>query len=185
MCTVCIQAKYEQKCFWVKVKHTSKPFGLVDSDVCGPFSTHTVGGNKHFISFVDDYTRFPFVWMLPDKKSETCTTAYKAFHARVTTLGYQIRRFRCDNGRGEYDNETFRSVLTTSGTTYEPCPPYSHHKDGVTERMIRTITDKARAMMIDSQAPVQLWGEAVNTAVYLPQQSLNEGLTKRDDQDGY
>jgi hypothetical protein len=39
-------------------------------------------------------------------------------------------------------------------------------------------------MMTDSQAPIQFWGEAVNTAVYLHQRSQNEGL-KRDDHDGY
>jgi len=50
--------------------------------------------------------------------------------------------------------------------------------------MIRTITEKARGMMIDSQAPVQFWGEAINTAVYLHQRSPNEGL-KRYDRDGY
>jgi len=123
--------------------------------------------------------------MLPDKKSETCTTTYKAFQARVTTVGYQIRRFRCDNGWGEYDNKTIRSVLTASGTTYDPCPPYSQPKNGITERMIRTITEKARPMMIDSQAPIQFWGEAVNSVVYLHQRSPNEGLTQRDDRDGY
>ena len=90
-------------------------------------------------------------------------------------MGYEIKRFRCDNGRGEYDNKTFRYVLAARGTTYEPCPPYAHHKNGVAERMIRTITEKARAMMIDSQAPIQFWGEAVNTAVYLHQRSPNEG----------
>jgi len=143
MCTVCIQAKHKQKFIRVKVKRTTKPFELAHSDVCGPFSTATFGGNKHFILFVDNYTRFTSIWMLPDTKSETCTTAYKAFQARVTTLGYQIRRFRCENGRGEYDNKTSRSVVTASGTTYELCPPYSHHKNGVAERMIRTITEKA------------------------------------------
>jgi hypothetical protein len=50
--------------------------------------------------------------------------------------------------------------------------------------MIRTITAKARVIMIDSQAPIQFWGEAVNTAVYLHQRSPNEGL-KRNDRDGY
>jgi len=50
--------------------------------------------------------------------------------------------------------------------------------------MICTITENARAMMIDSQAPIQFWGEAVNTAVYLHQRSPNEGL-KRNDCDGY
>jgi hypothetical protein len=51
--------------------------------------------------------------------------------------------------------------------------------------MIRTITEKARAMMIDSQVPVQFWGEAVNTAVYLHQRSPNEGLKRNNDRDGY
>ena len=51
--------------------------------------------------------------------------------------------------------------------------------------MIRTITEQPQAMMIDSQVPIQFWGEAVNTAVYLHQRSLNEGLKKKDDNDGY
>jgi hypothetical protein len=51
--------------------------------------------------------------------------------------------------------------------------------------MIRTITEKARAMIIDSQAPVQSWGEAVNTAVYLHQRSPNEGLKSKIGRDGY
>jgi len=50
--------------------------------------------------------------------------------------------------------------------------------------MIRTITEKAWAMMIDSKAPIQFWGEAVNTAVYLHLGSTNEGL-KRSGHDGY
>jgi len=100
-------------------------------------------------------------------------------------MGYEIKRFRCDDGRGEYDNKTFRYVLAACGTTYEPCPPYAQHKNGVAERMIHTITEKAQAMMIDSQAPIQLWGEAVNTAVYLHQRSPNEGLKRKDDHDGY
>ena len=50
--------------------------------------------------------------------------------------------------------------------------------------MIRTITEKARAMILDSQVPLEFWGEATNIAVYLHQRLPNEGLTKRDDRDG-
>jgi len=71
MCTVCIQAKHKQKFIQFKVKRTSKPFELVHSHACGPFSTPTFGCNKHFILFADDYTRFTFVWMLSDKKHQT------------------------------------------------------------------------------------------------------------------
>jgi len=100
-------------------------------------------------------------------------------------MGYEAKRFRCDNGRGEYGNKTFRQVLTARGTTYKLCPPYAHQKNGVAERMIQTFTEKARSMMIDSQAPLVYWGEPVNTAVYLHQRSPNEGLKKRDNCDGY
>jgi hypothetical protein len=40
-------------------------------------------------------------------------------------------------------------------------------------------------MVIDSQAPIEFWGEAVNSTVSLHQRSPNEGLRKRDDRNGY
>jgi len=183
MCTVCIQAKHKQKFMRVPVKRTTKAFELEHSDVCGSFSTPTLGDNRYYILFIDDYTRYTSVWLLLNKKAKSCTSAYQSFQARVNSMGYEIKRFRCDNGLREYDNKTFRYVLAACDTTYEPCPPYARHKDGVAERMIPTITEKAWAKMIDSQAPIQFWGEAVNTAVYLHQRSPNEGL-KRNDCDG-
>jgi len=184
MCTVCIQAKHKQKFIKVPVKRTTKPFELVYSDVCAPFSTLTLGANPYYILFIDDYTRYTFVWLLPNRKVMTCTSAYQSFQARVDLMGYKIKRFRCDNGQGEYDNTTFRYILPACGTTYETCPPSAHHKNSVAKRMIYIITEKARAIMIDSQAPIQFWGEAVNTAVNLHKRSQNEGL-KRDNRDGH
>jgi len=185
MCTVCIQAKHKQKFIKVPVKRTMKPFELVHSVVCGPISTPTLGHNRYYILFIDDYTRYTSVWLLPNTKAKTCTSAYQSFQARVDSMGYEIKRFQCDKGWGEYDIKTFQYVLAACGTTYEPCPPYPHHRNGVAERMIRTITEKAQATIIDSQAPVQFWGEAVNTAVYLHQRSPNESLKRKNDRDGY
>jgi len=184
MCTVCIQAKHKQRFIKVPVKHTTKPFELVHLDVCGPFSTPTFGGNRYDILSIDDFTRYTSVWLLPNSEPKACTSAYHSFQPRVDSMWYEIKRFRCDNGRGEYDNKTFGYVLAARGTTYEPWPWYAHHKTGVAERIIRTITEKAWEMMSDSQAPVQFWGEAVDTAVYLHQRSPNEGL-ERIDRVGY
>ena len=151
--------------------------------MCGPFATPSRGGNRYFMLFIDGYTRWTDVWLLPNKQAETSTSAYQSFQKRIEAIGdYLIRRFRCDNGRGEYDNKLFRMLLAASGTSFEPCPPHAHHKNGVAERMIGVITEKARAM-IDSQAPLEFWGEAVGTAVYLHRLTPNEGLTKRDGRD--
>ena len=184
MRTVSIHAKQKQRFIKAPVKRTTKPFEFVYSDGCSPFSTPTFGDNRYYIILIDDYIRYTSVWLLPNKRAVTCTSAYQSFQARIDSMGYELQRFQCDDGWGEYDNKTFRYVLAASGTTYKPCPPYAHHKNGVAERMICTITEKAWAMMIDSQAPVQFWGEAVNTTVYLHQRSPNQGL-KKIDHDGY
>jgi len=185
MCTVCIQTKHKQRFIRVPVKHTTKPFESVHSDVSDPFSTPTFGDNQYYILFIDDYTRYTSIWRLPNKKAETCTATNQSFQARVDSMGYEIKLFRCDNGRGESDNKIFRYVLAARGTTYESCSPEAHHENGVAERLICTITENAWAIMIDSQAPIQFWGEAVNTAVYLHQRSPNEALKRKNNNDGF
>jgi len=138
MCTVCIQAKHKQKFIKVPVKSTMKPFELVHWDVCGPFSTPTFGDNRYYILFIDDYTRYTSVWLFPNKRAKTCTSAYQSFQAWVDSMGYEIKQLRCDNGQGEYEIETFRYVLAARGTTYRPCPPYAHHKNVVAELVLAT-----------------------------------------------
>jgi hypothetical protein len=133
MCTVCVQARQKQRFIKVPAKRTMTPFELVQSDVCGPFSTPTFGDNPYYIRFIDDYTRYTSVWLLRNKTAETCTSAYKSSQARVDSMGYEIIRFRCDNGLREYDNQTFRCVLAARGKMYEPCRPYTHHMNGVDE----------------------------------------------------
>jgi len=185
MCTACIHAKHKQKIIKVKTKRSTKPFELIHWDVCGPFWMPTSTGHRYYIQFIDDYTQYTSVWVLPDKQWKTGISVYQSFQARVDSIGYEGKQFRRNTSHREYDNKAFPLVLAASCTTYKPCPPYAHHKIAVAKRMIQTITEKARFMMTDSQAPLVFWGEAVNTTVYLHQQTPNEGQTKRDDRDGY
>jgi len=131
------------------------------------FNTKSHGGGLHLIVFIDDYTRHTTVYILLDKRTESCIAAFQSFKAKIESWGYTIKRFRCDNGRGEYDNTLFRRILAGSGISFEPSPSYTQHKNGVAERMIGTLTEKARAVMLDSQAPKQFWAEAIRTASYL------------------
>jgi len=117
MCTAYIQAKHKQRIINVKTKRTTKPIELVHSDVCGLFSTPTSAGHHYCILFIDDYTCYTSVSVLPDKKSKTCTWAYQSFQARVDSMGYKVKRFWCYNCRGEYNNKTFRQVFAACGTT--------------------------------------------------------------------
>jgi hypothetical protein len=121
------------------------------------------------------YSRHTEIAVLPDKRAETCTTAFQWLQANIDGWGYDIRRFRSDNGSGEY-NKMFRSILAARGIAFEPCPPHTQHKNGIAERMIGVLTQKARAMMLDSQAPIHFWAEAINTACYLHRRTPNQSL---------
>jgi len=97
ICTVCIPAKHKARFIRVPVKRTTKPFELEHSDVYGPFSTPSLEHNRYYILFIDDYTRYTSVWLLPNKKAETCTSTYQSFQVRVDPRCYEIKQFRCDN----------------------------------------------------------------------------------------
>ena len=167
LCEVCMLAKHQRKIIRVPVQRTTTPFELVHSDTCGPFTTESFEKALHFIIFVDDYSRYTHVYILLDKKAETCIQAFQHFQAKLDNWGYDIKRFRCDNGRGEYNNRLFRGLLAARGISYEPSPPYTQHKNGLAERTIGVLTQKARAMMQDAKVPAKFWSEAIRTATYL------------------
>ena len=90
---------------------------------------------------------------------------------------WPITRFWCDNSRGEYNNSLFRGILRVGGIAFEPSPPYTQSKNGVSERMIRTIVTKAQAMLIDCKFDDDLWAEGVWTVAYLHARTRSQSIS--------
>ena len=65
-CRICMHTKITRKLF-SKVVRNSTLLGLIHSDVCDMHSTPTKGGKKYFVTFIDDYTRFCYVYLLHTK----------------------------------------------------------------------------------------------------------------------
>ena len=176
VCPACIEGKqhriFNQR---VPASRAEAPLALVHSDSCGPFRTPSIAGAEYFVLFVDDYTQMTWVHFLCTKGHQEVLGAFQEFKAAVEKhSGRSILRLRCDNGRGEYNNQFFLSYLRTEGINHEPSAPYTQHQNGVRERKIRSIVEKARTMLLEAQLPPRFWAEAVNMAVYL----LNCSSTK-------
>ena len=156
------------------------PFELVHSDLCGHM-TSSVGGASYYIVYIDDCTRYIEIFPLVSKTATEIVQKFEAYRAWVESQGYKIRRFRCDNGTGEYAYIIFLNILTVSGISFEPSPPYTQHKNGVSERMIQILNSKARSLLQDAELPPRFWAEAIKTAAYLhrrtPTASLDEFKT--------
>jgi transposase InsO family protein len=176
VCSPCVEGKQHR----VFNRHEpsvrmTKRLQMIHSDTCGPFRTPSKAGAKTFVLFIDDMTRM--VWCFFMKSKTETPEAFKSFKALVEKhSGQSIMRFRCDNGKAEYDNATFQTILRESGISYEPSAPYTQNQNGVSERMNRTVLEKARTMLLEAHLPESFWAEAVNTAVYLHNRSPTRSL---------
>ena len=54
---------------------------LVHTDLCGPISTSARGGYEYFVTFIDDYSRYGYIYLM-HHKSETFEK-FKEFKAEV------------------------------------------------------------------------------------------------------
>lgn len=171
LCEPCITAKQTREPFKPRSdsKRASRPLEIVHSDVCGKITPVSWDGNEYFVSFTDDYTHVSVVYLMKTKDQVLdCLKEYEAMAS--AHFGSKISRLRTDNG-GEYSGRAIKEFCRSKGIRMEKTVPYTPEQNGVSERLNRTIEEKARAMLQASGLPKCLWGEAVYTAVYLMNRS--------------
>ncbi|CAL9018208.1 unnamed protein product, partial [Prunus brigantina] len=146
-----------------RAKH---PLELIHTDVCGPMQNESIGGNRYFITFIDDYSRMCWVYFLRNKSS--VISVFKKFKAFVELQsGFNLKKLRSDRG-GEYTSHEFLEFCSDLGMERQLTIAYSPQQNGVSERRNRTICEMARSMMTEKKIPVKFWAEAVGTAVHIP-----------------
>eukprot|EP00253_Pinus_taeda_P020671 PITA_20671 len=164
-CKHCLFGKQNKQKFKTG-KHTSK--GILDyihSDVWGPAPTASYGGSSYFVSFIDDFSRKVWVFML--KKKSNVFTVFKQFRALVeNNTGRTIKCLRTDNG-GEFTSKEFDSYCKDAGIERHKTTVNTPQQNGVAERMNRTLLERARCMLSNAGLPKELWTKAVATACYV------------------
>jgi histone deacetylase 1/2 len=96
VCDACQQAKIHKLPFARSLHSTKAPLELVHSDVWGP-AVKSVGGFRYYVSFVDDFTRFSWIYLL--KRKSNVESAFYSFQAYVERqLDTKIRMFQSDWG---------------------------------------------------------------------------------------
>jgi len=117
---VCIQAKMTNKPF-PKVERNSQLLELVHSDICEINGMLTRGGKRYFITFIDDYSRFTYVYLLRTK--DEAFGKFKEFKKMVENQKErQIKVLRSDRG-GEYFSKEFSTFYEENGIIHQMIAP--------------------------------------------------------------
>ncbi|KAK4402106.1 Retrovirus-related Pol polyprotein from transposon TNT 1-94 [Sesamum angolense] len=137
----------------------------VHADVWGPANVPSHGGNRFFLSIIDNFSRKVFVFLMKHKSE--VFEKFKMWKSLVENqTGKKLKALRTDNGL-EFCNQQFSELCQEFGIKRHRTTPYTPQQNGVAERMNRTLLNKVRCLLISSGLAKSFWGEALLTAAYL------------------
>ncbi|KAI0494867.1 hypothetical protein KFK09_025013 [Dendrobium nobile] len=164
-CTACELSKSHKLPFTTSSTRSLAVLDLVHSDVWGPSPILSLFGYKYYVLFIDDFSRF--TWLYPLKLKSDVPSVFSHFKAQVERqFNKQIKCFRTDGG-GEYLSTAFQNFLAHCGIIHQVTCPYTPEQNGVAERKHRHIVEVTRTLLHDASLPQKFWVHAVQTAVFL------------------
>ena len=124
VCLGYLVGKHPEKRYEVgKETRAASTLDLIHSDVLGPMITTSFNGSSHFLTFIDDFSRFCWIYFMK-WKSEVFET-FKVFKALVENrFKKKIKSIRSDNG-DEYIKGYFYQFCESEGILMEHSIPYT------------------------------------------------------------
>jgi hypothetical protein len=175
VCQGCILGKHPEKKFDKgKAQRASSPLGWIHSDIMVPFPQPSISKARYVLTFIDDFSRFTWVFFLK-LKSEVfeCLIEFKALAENES--GCNIKILRTDNG-GEYFNKYVQQLCIDAGIQLQHTVPYTPQQNGVVERKNQSLKEMANCMLQSKSLASKLWDESINCEAYIQNRFPHKSL---------
>jgi hypothetical protein len=158
VCDACELAKHTRGTYPSRGLRSNNPFEVVHSDVWGPCEVQSISGHRWFVTFIDCFSRFTWLYLIKHKSD--VFSVFKDLHALIQNqFGTTIKILRSDNGT-EYVNHEFENFLISNGIEHQTTCVNTPEQNGVAERKNRHLLEVTRSLMFTMNVPKFLWGEA-------------------------
>ena len=164
LCHSCQLGKHVRLPFGNSSSVSSLPFELIHCDVwTSPVAS--ISGAQYYLVILDDFTHF--CWTFPLVHKSEVATHITQFCAFVhTQFSLPVKAVQADNGT-EFVNNTLATFFASSGIHLRLSCPYTSPQNGKAERIIRSLNNICRTLLIHAHMPPKYWAEALATATYL------------------
>jgi len=117
-CSIYLVGKHSRSAFKSDLKMRAKHvLNVVHYDICGPIEFPTYSGNRYFITFVDEYSRMIWFYLIKAKSDALKVfQKFKVLAERQSGMKLKIRR---TDGGGGYTSRDFESYCTSQGIIHE------------------------------------------------------------------
>ncbi|KAH9404346.1 hypothetical protein TYRP_000167 [Tyrophagus putrescentiae] len=162
-CDACLRGKAKQQKYPKADSRASAPLELVHTDV-GFMPVAGLRQEKCFVIFVDDYSKLVRVFPMRTKGEVAAKLKEFVIWGEAIT-GKKVQRLRSDCAK-EYLQGEFSRFAAEKGIFQEHSTAYCHQQNGVAERFIQKLKTTARVLLIQANAPLKLWPEAMKHAAW-------------------
>jgi transposase InsO family protein len=122
-------------------------------------------GFKYYLVVLDDFSHYAWTFPLRHKSDVLPTLIY--FHAFVRTqFQVDIMCLQTDNGK-EFDSSASRAFFAKHGIALRLTCPYTSPQNGRAERVLRTLNDGIRTLLLQASIPPNFWPDALAASTYL------------------
>ena len=163
-CTICEESKAHNLPAPRSNSRAKKPFELVHLDAFGPMKKKSISGARFGELFLDDHTRFLFLYCVTQKSHYP--SVLQDLIALAQSLGYEIGTLRSDNA-AEYTQPSVKALERKHTINRQFSNTYEAWQNGRAERAIKSVVEKARCLMLQAGTPKRFWGTACQYAVFL------------------
>jgi transposase InsO family protein len=157
-CEDCVNGKLSRAPHMKPAARAERPLRRVFSDVHGLVPIRSRQGHYYWVTFINDYLRFPAVYFVM-RKSDVFAAfrRYKAWAENAT--GQRIGIFRDDKG-SEYMSTEFDRFLADAGICREHSVRDTPQQLGVAEQMNRSIAEGITTALSQSGLTRTWWEDA-------------------------
>lgn len=162
-CVACCVGKHHKLPSQPSTTVYSHPLELIFCDLWGPAPMVSSMGYKYYISFVDAFSRYTWIYFL--KVKSDALSIFTQFQKLVENqFNCKIKAVQSDWG-GEF--RPFSQYLASIGVVHRLICPHTHHQNGVIERKHRHIVDMGLSLLSQASLPLSFWDHSFHTSVYL------------------
>lgn len=162
-CESCQLGKHHALPFKLSDSYSLTPLELIHTDVWGPSPVQSTLGFKYYIQFLDDHSKYS--WIFPLRNKSEAFNTFLQFKSQVEKhFDRKIKTLQSDWG-GEFIS--FSQYLKQEGIIFRQSCPDTSLQNGRVKRRHRQIVETGLTLIAQSSMPLHYWWEAFQTAVHL------------------
>lgn len=177
LCKGCALGRLKQVPHKGQICKGTRPLEYIHADISGPFHVEGYGGERYWAVFIDDFTRF--AWVFAIKQRSDFLTCLKSVLDTAERPERRCYNLHVDKA-GENISAEVQAFCMDRGIALSATATEQHEQNGLAERLNGVILERLTSVLasLDDEVPSEYWPILLQSVVYLRNRSPTSAIGK-------